>query len=193
VIDLDRCVHCSECEAACARRHGHSRMNRKGLVVGNISITTACRHCQDPACLLCSRAGIARRPGGEVYITENCIGCGICADRCPYDTISIVTLAGERAKPTEPDSLWQRFNTLLNKGHGKEYGKKSLPMAALPSTPKPLDGYDSMVKKVAVKCDLCAGYDNQACIQACPTGAAFRVQPATFFGSTETILHRKAF
>ncbi len=192
VIDLDKCVHCGECEAACARRHGHSRMNRKGLVVGNLSIATACRHCQDPVCLLCSRAGIARLPTGEVYITENCIGCGICAERCPYDTISIVTLAEERAQPAAPDSLWQRFNTLLNKGYSKEYGKKSLPMVASPSTPKPMEGYDSMVKKIAVKCDLCAGYDNQACIQACPTGAAFRVQPATFFGSTETILQRKA-
>ncbi|HEY6540109.1 MAG TPA: cyclic nucleotide-binding domain-containing protein [Ktedonobacteraceae bacterium] len=192
VIDLDRCVHCGECEAACARRHGHSRMNRKGMAVGNISIATACRHCQDPVCLLCSRAGIARRPSGEVYITENCIGCGICAERCPYNTISIVTLAEERAQPTASDSLWQRFNTLLNNGYGKEYGKKSLPVVASPSTPRPLEGYDSMMKKIAVKCDLCAGYDNQACIQACPTGAAFRVQPASFFGSTETILQRKA-
>src|SRR5579859_4614127 len=137
VIDLDRCVHCGECEAACARRHGHSRMNRKGMVMGNISIATACRHCQDPVCLLCSRAGIARRPSGEVYITENCIGCGICAERCPYNTISIVTLAEERAQATAPGSLWQRFNTLLNKGYGKEYGRKSLPIAASPSSPKP--------------------------------------------------------
>jgi len=193
VIDLDRCVHCGECEAACARRHGHSRMSRKGLVVGNISIATACRHCQDPVCLLCSRAGIARRPGGEVYITKSCIGCGICAERCPYDNISIISLTEERAKQPASDSLWQRFNTLLNKGYGKEYGKKLLPMVSTPSTPKPLEGYDRMLKKIAVKCDLCAGYDNQACIQACPTGAAFRVQPLTFFGSTETILQRKAF
>ena len=92
VIDLDKCVHCDKCEDACERRHGHSRMNRKGMVVGNISIATACRQCQDPVCLLCSRAGIARMPGGEVYITESCIGCGICAERCPYDNISIVSL-----------------------------------------------------------------------------------------------------
>src|SRR5260221_11958216 len=59
VIDLDKCIHCDECEEACARRHGHSRMNRKGMVVGNISIATACRQCQDPVCMLCSRAGIA--------------------------------------------------------------------------------------------------------------------------------------
>ena len=192
VIDLDKCVHCGECEAACARRHGHSRMNRQGPVVGNISIASACRHCQDPVCLLCSRAGIARLPTGEVYITENCIGCGICAERCPYDNISIVTLAEERVQPSSSASLWQRFNTLLNKGYSKEYGKKSLPMTSSLSTPKLMDGYDSMMKKIAIKCDLCAGYDNQACIQACPTGAALRVQPANFFGMTENILQRKA-
>ena len=165
-------------------------------MVGNISIATACRQCQDPVCLLCSRAGIARRPGGEVYITESCIGCGICAERCPYDNISIISLTDERANQPASDSLWQRFNTLLNKGYGKEFGKKSLPMAPTPltpSTPRQLEGYDRMVKKIAVKCDLCAGYGNQACIQACPTGAAFRVQPLTFFGSTEAILKRKAF
>ncbi len=27
VIDLDKCIHCNECEEACQRRHGHSRMN----------------------------------------------------------------------------------------------------------------------------------------------------------------------
>ena len=46
VIDLEKCIHCNECEEACARRHGHSRMNRKGMVVGNITIATACRQCQ---------------------------------------------------------------------------------------------------------------------------------------------------
>src|SRR6266699_2009639 len=95
VIDLDKCIHCNECEEACAPRHGHSHMNRKGMIVGNISIATACRQCQDPVCMLCSRAGIARLPSGEVYITESCIGCGICAERCPYDNISIMTLEDE--------------------------------------------------------------------------------------------------
>jgi Fe-S-cluster-containing hydrogenase component 2/CRP-like cAMP-binding protein len=191
VIDLDKCIHCNECEEACARRHGHSRMNRKGMVVGNISIATACRHCQDPVCMLCSRAGIARLPSGEVYITESCIGCGICAERCPYDNISIMTLEDE---PEQPSS-WQRFSLFFTKGAGKERGHKMLPMAAAPgplATQKPSDALDEMRKKIAIKCDLCAGYDNQACIQACPTGAAFRVQPTRFFGSTEEILRRRA-
>ena len=194
VIDLDKCIHCNECEEACARRHGHSRMNRKGMIVGNISIATACRQCQDPVCMLCSRAGIARLPGGEVYITESCIGCGICADRCPYDNISIMTLEEE----FESRNSLNQFSDFFKKGAGKEHGRKSLPMmqsAAAPgplNTHKPLDAFGEMRKKLAIKCDLCAGYNNQACVQACPTGAAIRVQPTTFFGSTEDILRRRA-
>ena len=194
VIDLDKCIHCNECEEACARRHGHSRMNRKGMVVGNISIATACRQCQDPVCMLCSRAGIARLPSGEVYITESCIGCGICAERCPYDNISIMTLEEEVSAPAS----WQRFSNFFTRGSGKERGRISLPMLQGPAAPGPLDthaplgGFDEMRKKVAIKCDLCAGYDNQACVQACPTGAAIRVQPTAFFGSTEDILRRRA-
>jgi CRP-like cAMP-binding protein/Fe-S-cluster-containing hydrogenase component 2 len=205
VIDLDKCIHCNECEEACERRHGHSRMNRKGMVVGNISIATACRQCQDPVCMLCSRAGIARHPNGEVYITESCIGCGICAERCPYGAISIVQVDDE----TETGSSWQRFSAFFTKGVGRERTSKSLPVVSVngrrantriapTASPGPLDmqgqlsGYDEMRKKVAIKCDLCAGYGDQACVQACPTGAAIRVQPTTFFGSTEEILRRRA-
>jgi Fe-S-cluster-containing hydrogenase component 2/CRP-like cAMP-binding protein len=191
VIDLDKCVQCNKCEEACERRHGRSRMNRKGMIVGNISIATSCRQCQDPVCMLCSRAGIARMPGGEVYITESCIGCGICAERCPYDNISIVSLAEE----AQERSTWERFTQFFTKGAGKERGKQLLPgNRAIPGPldgEQPLDAPGEMRKKLAIKCDLCVGYNNQACVQACPTGAAFRVQPAQFFGSTEEILlHR---
>ncbi|GCF06755.1 cyclic nucleotide-binding domain-containing protein [Dictyobacter arantiisoli] len=195
VIDLDKCIHCNECEDACERRHGHSRMNREGMVVGNISIVTACRQCQDPVCLLCSRAGIGRKPSGEVYITESCIGCGICAERCPYDNISIVPL-GEEADEAVAPQTWQRFSRFFSKGAGKERGRRALPMAqsVLASGPLQLDQADAlseMRKKIAIKCDLCAGYGNQACVQACPTGAAFRTNPGSFFGSTEDILRSR--
>jgi CRP-like cAMP-binding protein/Fe-S-cluster-containing hydrogenase component 2 len=200
VIDLDLCIHCNECEEACARRHGHSRMNRKGMVVGNISIATACRQCQDPVCMLCSRAGIARLPSGEVYITDSCIGCGICAERCPYDNISIMTLEEEQAShsagPLGAGFIAPALD-FFARGAGKERGRKLLPMvgSAAPGPldiHQPVDAYGEMRKKVAIKCDLCAGYNNQACVQACPTGAAIRVQPTAFFGSTEEILRRRA-
>ncbi|HEY7417099.1 MAG TPA: cyclic nucleotide-binding domain-containing protein [Ktedonobacteraceae bacterium] len=190
VIDLDKCIHCNECEEACERRHGHSRMNRKGMVVGNISIATACRQCQDPVCMLCSRAGIARYPSGEVYITESCIGCGICAERCPYDNISIVSLEEENSAIGQ--SSWTQFSNFFKKGAGKERGRKLLPMAAPGPLNERRDIGEEIRKKVAIKCDLCAGYNNQACVQACPTGAAIRVNPTAFFGSTEEILRRRA-
>jgi NADPH-dependent 2,4-dienoyl-CoA reductase/sulfur reductase-like enzyme/pSer/pThr/pTyr-binding forkhead associated (FHA) protein/Fe-S-cluster-containing hydrogenase component 2/CRP-like cAMP-binding protein len=200
VIDLDKCIHCNECEEACERRHGHSRMNRKGMVIGNISIATACRQCQDPVCMLCSRAGIARYPNGEVYITESCIGCGICAERCPYGAISIVQIEDESVgRPS-----WQRFSEFFTRGADKEHARKTLPVVSVAAAggnyvaPGPFDitqprsGYDELRKKVAIKCDLCAGYSDQACVQACPTGAAIRIQPIKFFGSTEEILQRRA-
>ncbi|HEY0756873.1 MAG TPA: FAD-dependent oxidoreductase [Ktedonobacteraceae bacterium] len=217
VIDLDKCIHCNECEDACERRHGHSRMNRKGMVVGNISIATACRQCQDPVCMLCSRAGIARHPNGEVYITTSCIGCGICAERCPYGAISIAQV--EDAEPV--NGVWQRLNAWFSKTAGTEQARKTLPVynqsngsrqararKTLPvvstdvaggnlAAAGPLDifptrsGYDELRKKIAIKCDLCAGYRDQACVQACPTGAALRVKPAHFFGSTEEILRKR--
>ena len=195
VIDLDKCIHCSECEEACARRHGHSRMNRKGMVVGNISIATACRQCQDPVCMLCSRAGIARHPNGEVYITESCIGCGICAERCPYGAISIISI--EEDEPASRSS-WQRFSNFFTNRVGAGAMRSRQETLASPfaapgplDTFQPLDAFDELRKKVAIKCDLCAGYKDQACVEACPTGAAVRIQPTKFFGSTEEILRRR--
>ena len=130
VIDLDKCIHCNECEEACERRHGHSRMNRKGMVVGNISIATACRQCQDPVCMLCSRAGIARHPNGEVYITESCIGCGICAERCPYGAISIVNIEEEG----NAQSSWKRFSSLFSGTPAKKRSHAPLPMLTSATT-----------------------------------------------------------
>lgn len=189
IIDLDKCIHCNECEYACERRHGHSRMNRKGKVIGNISITTTCRQCQDPVCMLCSRAGIARHPNGEVYITESCIGCGICAERCPYGAISIVSTDEEPVSHTP----WQRLNEWFARG-GSGRASRALPMlnAGGAVDPHPArGGYDELRKKIAIKCDLCAGYRDQACVEACPAGAAMRIRPTHFFGSTEEILQRQ--
>jgi NADPH-dependent 2,4-dienoyl-CoA reductase/sulfur reductase-like enzyme/pSer/pThr/pTyr-binding forkhead associated (FHA) protein/Fe-S-cluster-containing hydrogenase component 2/CRP-like cAMP-binding protein len=189
VIDLDKCIHCSECEEACARRHGQSRMNRKGMVVGNISIATACRQCQDPVCMLCSRAGIARNPTGEVYITESCIGCGICAERCPYGAISIVNIEKDEQISR---SSWQHFSNFFSNHIGMRDTVASPFVTPGPlDTFQPRDALDEIRKKVAIKCDLCAGYRDQACVEACPTGAAVRIQPTNFFGSTEEILRRR--
>jgi Fe-S-cluster-containing hydrogenase component 2 len=119
----------------------------------------ACRHCEDPVCLLCSVSGIVRLPGGEITIVEdNCIGCGACAERCPYGNISM--------QPAEAPkrSIFDGIRSMLGIP-----GKHAQTSRAAELDPK--------VPKKAVKCDLCAKYDDYACVTACPVGAAFRIDP----------------
>ena len=97
VIDLRRCVRCDKCVKACAQARGQARFERKGQFSGGYLIATACQHCQDPACMLCKRGAIARDKTGEIYIKENCVGCGFCAKQCPYGNIMIVEVEGPAA------------------------------------------------------------------------------------------------
>jgi Fe-S-cluster-containing hydrogenase component 2/CRP-like cAMP-binding protein len=158
VIDQNLCTGCGNCIDACERRHGTSRLQLRGLQVENYMFPTACRHCADPACLLCSVNGIVRLPSGEIQIVEdNCIGCGACAERCPYGNISMHAV-NERSR-----GFFLSLFDFLAHGVRRE---------------KALDTLDPKVERVAVKCDLCAGYGDHACVTACPVGANFRLDPA---------------
>src|SRR6185436_2072177 len=98
---------------------------------------SACRHCEDPVCLLCSVNGIVREPDGEIRIVpDNCIGCGACAARCPYGNIQM----HERDKKFEHTGF--NLFTLL----GVERQRKAEPALALP--------HEQHVERIAVKCDL---------------------------------------
>jgi Fe-S-cluster-containing hydrogenase component 2/CRP-like cAMP-binding protein len=165
VVDQNLCTGCGNCIEACERRHGTSRLQLRGLQVENYMFPTACRHCADPACLLCSVNGIVRRPSGEIQIVEdNCIGCGACAERCPYGNISMHAV--EREKRGFFPSLFD----FLVRGALREQA---------------LDAIDPKVQRVAVKCDLCAGHRDYACVTACPVGANFRVDPGRLVGPSK--------
>jgi CRP-like cAMP-binding protein/Fe-S-cluster-containing hydrogenase component 2 len=166
VIDQDICTDCNNCVDACGRRHGRSRLERRGLQLDNLLFPTACRHCEDPVCLLCSVNGIVRLPDGEITIVEDsCIGCGACAQRCPYGNIRMHPLEEQK------ESYLQR---MLDFAFAR--GRQAPPVAGQ---------HDP---KVAVKCDLCAGHADYACVTACPVGAAFRIDPVQAFGERETFI-----
>jgi CRP-like cAMP-binding protein/ferredoxin-like protein FixX len=161
VINTAICTNCNNCVDACERRHGHSRLERRGLQMGNLLFPTACRHCEDPVCLLCSVNGIVRTPDGEITIVnDNCIGCGACAERCPYGNIQM----HDRNANTGGGFL-KRFSLLdfFNQNKEEEHGPQRL----------------------AVKCNLCAGFDDYACVRGCPVGAAMRVNPVEQFRRTD--------
>jgi Fe-S-cluster-containing hydrogenase component 2/thioredoxin reductase/CRP-like cAMP-binding protein len=161
LIDETLCVGCDNCEKACAESHdGNSRLNREaGESFANMHVPIACRHCEHPHCMKdCPPDAIHRASDGEVYIDkEACIGCGNCVRNCPYDVISL------QKNPDEKPGLLQWLLTGSGPGPGGKQYK---------------EGDD--IKK-AVKCDACKDHDSgPACVRACPTGAAMRMNPKDF-------------
>jgi Fe-S-cluster-containing hydrogenase component 2 len=175
LIDEALCVGCDNCERACAATHGGtSRLDRAaGPTFANVHVPTSCRHCEDPHCMKdCPPDAIRRSPNGEVFVGDNCIGCGNCERNCPY---GVIQMAGP---PAESPSLvsWLLFGGEKGdvfgefRGLGRETHNNKDDAQGAPKT----------VKK-AVKCDMCKGQDGgPACVRACPTGAALRVSPEEF-------------
>ncbi len=103
----------------------------------------------------CPPDAIRRAPNGEVFIMDNCIGCGNCERNCPYDVIQMA------ATPPQKPGLaqWLFF------GRGPGPGGQTVDAG-------------SDAQKKAVKCDMCKDLSGgPACVRACPTGAALRIGP----------------
>ncbi|MGE3597193.1 MAG: 4Fe-4S dicluster domain-containing protein [Dehalococcoidia bacterium] len=167
IADLDRCVGCQTCTAAC--RHANATPPgvqwRRVLDVESGTypdvqrhfIPTGCQHCAEPPCMeVCPSTATRKRADGIVTIDYDlCIGCAYCFVACPYQA---------------------RF-------------KISAPRFAFGETPTPSESrtMDEARINVAMKCDFCAdridkgraqgltpGVDPDAtpvCANACIAGA----------------------
>lgn len=92
VLDLERCTRCDECTKACSDTHGGvTRLIREGLRFDKFLVASSCRSCLDPLCLVGCPVDAIHRNGDslEIAIEDYCIGCGLCANNCPYGNINM--------------------------------------------------------------------------------------------------------
>ena len=97
-VDLDKCSGCKACVAACHSLNGledDESWRSVGLLVNEKegpafqqTVTTACHHCVDPACLNgCPVLAYEKNPvtGIVHHLDDQCIGCQYCVLKCPYE------------------------------------------------------------------------------------------------------------
>lgn len=102
-VELEKCSGCKACVTACHSLNGldeHETWRDVGLLVSapskpwqrapavQQSVTTACHHCVDPACLNGCPVLAYEKDSvtGIVYhLDDQCIGCQYCVLKCPYD------------------------------------------------------------------------------------------------------------
>ncbi|KAA1261734.1 NADP-reducing hydrogenase subunit HndC [Rubripirellula obstinata] len=152
VLDLERCTRCDECTKACADTHdGVTRLVRDGLRFDKFLVASSCRSCMDPYCLVGCPVDAIHRNGDslEIEIEDYCIGCGLCAENCPYGNINMHGFPKQEVN---------------------ESGK-------LVTVYEELDGGKlPVVQQRATTCDLCRSVDGKpSCVYACPHEAAFRM------------------
>lgn len=122
-IDLERCTRCDECTKACADTHqGVTRLIRDGMRYDRFLIAASCRSCMDPYCMVGCPVDAIHRDGEslQIEIEDYCIGCGLCAENCPYGNINMHGFP-KRDKDTGRKVTQQRATTCdmcMNVGGG---------------------------------------------------------------------------
>lgn len=145
---MDICIECDGCYDACRSRHGTDRLGGSEVKYGLTEVPQNCHNCVVPECLdKCKFGHLSRHPEThEIIISDNCVGCTMCAQGCSFGAIRMHPVAELDMAKYFPD----------RKG-------------------------DHSGQNIAQKCDNCSGYDDQACITACPTGAMFQIDGPELF------------
>ena len=102
VIDVNRCVGCQTCTAACKHENDTTPGVQWRRVldvesgtfpdVERLFLVVGCQHCAEPPCVpVCPTGATRQRADGLVTMDYDlCIGCAACAVACPYQARTIV-------------------------------------------------------------------------------------------------------
>ncbi|MEM4509345.1 MAG: 4Fe-4S dicluster domain-containing protein [Pyrobaculum sp.] len=187
VIDINKCVGCRACVAACIVEHGQPFVASANIAAGLPRFTNTrtyvswverengdrptrrfishlCFHCEKTPCLeVCPTQATYKTPEGVVLVDKDkCVGCRYCIMACPY---------GMRFMPPAYDFLKAEKNPVVKDAKaGTEYGGVMF---------KPPVPNKWATKLTAVdKCTLCYHRYNgdgkiwtPACVETCPTGS----------------------
>ena len=156
VIEQDSCVRCGHCAWSCEQVHGTSRLIRRGDKIitqlageaATLLLPNTCQHCRHAACMIDCPTGAIGRDPEGEVFIR----------------ASLCTGCGNCAKACP----WENIQMAP-----RESGKLVLlgSKRAAAEAPK-------LSAEIAVKCDLCHGYEAPACVEACPTGAVLRLDPS---------------
>lgn len=93
-FDTEKCSGCKTCELVCSATHeGVFNPNKSRIRLwrdefyGKFNQLT-CKHCEEPECIdVCPTEALYIEDNEVKFNKEECIGCMVCADACPYDAI----------------------------------------------------------------------------------------------------------
>lgn len=101
LLDVGRCLGCQACVAACKTGNelpsGMQYISFERMTTGTFPNLACwpknhrCYHCADAACVsVCPTGALYKEDGMTRTDCTKCIGCGYCAEACPYDVPKII-------------------------------------------------------------------------------------------------------
>lgn len=156
VIDLETCVGCGHCAYSCASLHGVARIVRRGDALVSrdadekartLLLPSSCQHCELPSCMPACPTGAIGRDASGEVSIREDLCTG--CEACA------------RACP------WDNIQMGPRDG-------KSKPIFLDADGAARIAGQSA---SVAVKCDLCRGFEVSACVDGCPVDAIVRLAP----------------